>query len=45
MSHETVYNVVTILLLFAGIGLGMQTASVSEGGDFGGTGGGNLYRL
>ena len=40
MSHESVYNVATILLLLAGIGLGVQTAGVSEGGDFGGTWGG-----
>jgi hypothetical protein len=39
MSHRTVCNMVTNVLLFAGIGLGMQTACVSEGGDFGGTGG------
>jgi len=37
MSHRTIYNVVTILLLFAGIGLGMQTGCVSDGVDSGGS--------
>jgi hypothetical protein len=38
MSRRTVYNVVTILLLFASIAHGVQTARVSAGGESGGTG-------